>query len=293
MILIAGCGFLGQYLLKELLSKIDDSILCTYCTNKPQLKYDVNKRVIFTKCDMTSKNDLLKLKRLCTGEKLTVFYFAAIHNIDAVYYHPKEAKKVNIEALERFLKTVHNIEKLYFASTDCVYGESKSGQTPFKETDVCEPINEYGRQKLEAESLVLKAGFNVFRFSLLYGASLSEKQNFYDKTSWSLQKGVSVEMVEGLARNAITYKKAAESTVKLALEREDIPQILNIAGDKLLTKYDLGLCIAADCCVTSDLVKPINESEGQKFFAERRASVISIDNSLLKDYLYNTCDMEK
>ena len=286
MILIVGCGFLGQYVLKELLQKTDETILCTYRAEKPKLKFNIDdKRVRFAKCDVTSKVDLQALGVLCGGEKVTVFYFAAYHNIDAVYHHPNEAKKVNVDALKNFCATVKNMDALYFASTDCVYGESKPEHELFKETDKCNPINEYGKQKLEAESLVLKAGFNVFRFSLLYGASLSEKQNFYDKTFLHLKRGESVEMITGLSRNAITYKKAAKIIVKLVLEREDIPQIMNIAGDKLLTKYELGLRIAADAGAAPELIKPISKTEGQKFFAEKRASVIALDNALLNSNL--------
>ena len=282
MILIVGCGFLGQYVLKKLLKKTDETILCTYRAEKPKLKFNIDdKRVRFTKCDVTSKVDLQALCTLCAGERLTVFYFAAYHNIDAVYRHPLDAKKVNADALNSFLKTVKNIEKLYFASTDCVYGESKPGQAPFKETDECAPVNEYGRQKKEAENIVLKNGFNVFRFSLLYGASLCEKQNFYDKTFLSLKKGESVEMIEGLARNALTYEQAAQIIVKLATGCKIIPQILNIAGDKLLTKYELGLRIAADAGAAPELIKPISEAEGKKFFAEKRANIISLDISKL------------
>lgn len=285
MVLIVGCGFLGQYILKELLQKTDETILCTYHTEKPKLKFNIDKRVHFVKCDVTSEADLRVLSTLCGGEELTVFYFAAFHNIDAVYRHPNEAKKVNVDALKNFCATVKNMDALYFASTDCVYGESKPEHELFKETDKCNPINEYGRQKLEAESIVLKAGFNIFRFSLLYGASLSEKQNFYDKTFLDLKRGESVEMIDGLARNAITYKKAAEIIVKLVLEREDFPQTMNIAGDKILTKYELGLRIAADVGAAPELIKPISEAEGQKFFTDKRASVIALDNALLNSNL--------
>ena len=231
MILIVGCGFLGQYVLKELLSKTEERIICTYHSEKPVLKFETPKSVVFTKCDVTDENDLLKLNELCSEEEKTVFYFAASHNIDFVFKNPDEARKVNIEGLKQFLKTVKNIKSLYYASTDCVYGESKSGQAPFKETDKCCPINEYGRQKLEAESIVLDNGFNVFRFSLLYGASLSQKQTFYNKTVVSLKSGKNIEMIDGLSRNALTYRSAGDMIVKLALMNENIPRVLNIFED--------------------------------------------------------------
>ena len=282
MILIVGCGFFGQYVLREILPKTDERIVCTYHSDKPALKFEPPDNVIFKKCDVTNEKDLFKLNEYCADEVKTVFYFAASHNIDFVFKKPDKARKVNIDGLNLFLETVKGIKSFFFASTDCVYGESKPGQAPFKETDKCEPINEYGRQKLEAENLVLKADFNVFRFSLLYGTSLCKKQSFYDKTFSKLKKGESVEMIYGLSRNALTYKQAAQMIVKLATDCKNIPQILNVAGDKLITKYDLGLRIAADAGAAPALVKPISEVEGQKFFAEKRAGAIRMENSLLK-----------
>lgn len=282
MILIIGCGFLGQYVLKELLTKTNEHILCTYHTAKPKLHFKIDKRVQFAKCDVANEADLQALGSLCAGETLTVFYFAAYHNMDAVYHHPQQAQTVNVKALNLFLKTVKNIDKLYFSSTDCVYGESREGQAPFRESDTPAPINEYGRQKALAEKIFLENGYDVFRFSLLYGASLCEKQTFYDKTFSALKKGESVEMIQGLARNALPYEKAAQTVVKLAFACAQIPQILNICGDALLTKYDLGLRIAAAAGASRELVKPITEAEGQKFFAEKRASSIALDNGLLK-----------
>ena len=89
-------------------------------------------------------------------------------------------------------------------------------------------------------------------------------------------------MILGLSRNALAYCSAAEIIVQLTLTKENIPKILNIAGDKALTKYQLGLMIAADIRVPSSLVRPITQEEAQKFFLEQRASAILLDNSLLK-----------
>ena len=168
MIIIVGCGFLGQYVLKEIISNTNQKIVCTYHSDKPALKFETPDNVIFKKCDVTYEKDLAQLNALCPGEEKTIFYFAASQNLDFVFKNSVEARSVNIEGLNNFFKTVKGIKSFFFASTDCVYGESKPRQAPFKETDKCEPINEYGRQKLEAESIVLKNGFSVFRFSLLY-----------------------------------------------------------------------------------------------------------------------------
>ena len=285
MYLIIGCGFLGQYVLKELLSKTQDKIICTYCTAPPRLCFETGKNVSFTRCDVTSKADLSALREKCNERSLSVFYFAAYHNIDAVFRNPEAAHRVNVEGLRTFLEVFNCVEALYYASTDCVYGESKEAECFFCETDDCVPINEYGKQKLEAEQLVIERGFHVLRFSLLFGPSLSAKKTFYDSISEALRNGENVEMIDGLARNAIPYEKAAELTVRLALSKVPVPCVLNVCGDSLLTKYALGCKIAEAAGVTSALVKKISATEGRKFFVDKRASTIRLDNALLKEIL--------
>ncbi|MBR2589638.1 MAG: sugar nucleotide-binding protein [Clostridia bacterium] len=282
MILIFGCGILGQYLLKEVLQNTDEQVLCTYHTQKPQLSCTAGDRVCFQKCDVTSEADLQALSALCAGDRLRVFYCTAYHNIDAVYAHPQQAQKVNVEGLARFLEIVKNIEALYFISTDCVYGESRPDSKPFRETAACAPINAYGRQKLAAEQLVLNRGYHVLRCSLLYGASLDDnRKTFYDKTFAALKAGERVEMIDGLARCALTYSEAAHIIMRLVTEKKELPPVLNICGDSLITKYELGLRIAAAAGASPAQVVKISKEEGNKFFQDKRADVIALDSALL------------
>ncbi|MBE6818396.1 MAG: NAD-dependent epimerase/dehydratase family protein [Ruminococcaceae bacterium] len=282
MILIIGCGFLGQYLLKEICQSNDAQVLCTYHSQLPQLSFAAGERVRFVRCDVANTADLQALAAMCRGEALTVFYLAAFHNIDAVLENPAAARKVNVDGLQCFFETVKNIRNLYFSSTDCVYGESKPGEMPFCETDTCSPINEYGRQKLAAEKVVLAHGGYVFRLSLLYGASLCENTTFYDKTLAALQAGESVEMIDGIARNALPYSEAAKQVVTLAFEKKELPPILNVCGDRLMTKYELGLRIAEEAGASPSQVIKISPQEGKKFFKEKRADCIAMSNALLK-----------
>ena len=285
MFLIIGCGFLGQYVLKELLSKTEEPVICTYHRAMPRLTFETGERVRFQKCDVTCPSDLTELRLLCGNAPLKVFYLAAYHNIDAVYRNPEAAHKVNVEGLSAFLEAFDEIESLFFASSDCVYGESQAGQPAFRETDACLPINAYGRQKLQAESFVLAKGFYVLRFSLLYGPSLCERKTFYDLTLQALQKGESVEMIDGLARNAIPYQKAAEYCVKLALWKVPLPAVINVSGDCLMTKFELGAFIAKENGIDMNIIQRITMEEGKKFFLDKRASVIALDNFILNSIL--------
>lgn len=283
MILIVGCGNLGNYLIRHIRSKTDEQILATVRNTEKVISFD---NVEYIKCDITVDADLQKLKAKIGDNKIKVFYLAASHNVDYVYNHPKEAGNVNIAGLQHFFDEVTSIDGLFYASSDCVYGENNSSESAFTESAELHPINEYGRQKTEAEKLVLKYGFNVVRFSLLFGPSLSEKKNFFDKICEDLLSGKSVEMIDGMERQVISYADAARYMYELSvLDASEIPPVINICGDEHYSKYDMGCVLARKLGVPESLVQPVSEEQGSRFFSDKRASYISLDNSLLKSLL--------
>lgn len=283
MILIVGCGFLGNHLVKYICSQTDEPVLATVRSFENLLSYD---NVEYIECDITVKSDLTKLKEKLSSKSVKVFYFAASHNIDYVYKNPSDARKVNVEGLENFLNLNINIEKLFFASTDCVYGESKFDKTKFSESSVVSPINEYGRQKAEAEEIVIKHGFTVLRFPLLLGPSLTTKQHFYDRICKDLKNNNPIEMIDGMKRSVISYSDAAKFMFLLSCcDENSIPNIINVCGDEIYSKYDIGCILARKTGASVSLVKKISEEQGRSFFLDKRASDIVMDNTLLKSLL--------
>lgn len=283
MILIIGCGFLGNYLIKHIREKSDEPILATAGNLDNLICYD---NVEYLKCDVTDEEDLKNLRNKIAGNPVKVFYFAASHNIDYVYENPVDARKVNVDGLESFLSTITSIDSLFFASTDCVYGESRLPEEVFTEKTPVNPINEYGRQKLVAEELVLRHGFTVLRFSLLLGPSLTDKKNFYDKLCMDLLNSNEIEMIDGMKRQVISYADAARFMFELSnIDSEMLPDIINVCGDKFYSKYDIGCVLAEKNKLSTSLVKKISEEQGKSFFLDKRASCIHMDNSLLKSLL--------
>ena len=277
MILIVGCGFLGSYLLEYILKHTNEKIAVTTCkSGKTALEGNYE----YIKCDVTDRNDLALLSEKCKGEKLTVFYFAACHNVDYVYEHPEEAEKINVTALESFFDIMPEIEKFFFASTDCVYGEGEK----LSESSALNPVNEYGRQKMKAEKIVLLKGFTVLRYPFMLGPSLTGKHHFYDWVCSKLRTGETVEMIDGMWRSVISYSQAAEMTFRLSL-LENPPQIINVCSDKAVSKYETACILSEKINAEKSNVKKISEKDGEKFFRDRRASCSVMDNSLLKALL--------
>ena len=283
MYLIIGAnGFLGSYLIKNILEKTNDKILATdlsICEN--------NSRLTWEKCDITNINDLQKIKNITQNEEnLKVIFLAAYHKPDLVLQNPKIAWNVNVVALANFLYIMNNIKIMYYPSTEVVYGQGIDGYK-FKEDDKLNPANKYGELKTIAERMVNVAGFNVVRFPVLMGPSLvPNKKHFYDEIIEKLQNGEKIEMFKDQFRSMIDFDTASKVVIDL-IETPEAQQykILNIAGDEKLSKYELAIRIADKYNLNKNNIIGISMDTDNKIFTAKRAKETILDNSLVKKVL--------
>ncbi len=282
-IVVGANGFLGSYVLNNLVRNTDGRIIATYHGKKENLFAD---RVEWVKLDVTDKDDINKLADLAGDiSDCNIFYFAACHNLDLVKREPEFARNINITALSNFLEAFRDAERFYFSSTDCVYGENTEDFLSFKESDATSPVSEYGRQKLEAEKLVVNCGFNVVRLPFMVGPSILEnKEHFYDNIVKKTLMGEDFTLADGLWRSALDYESVADILLKLS-ETDNVPQILNLCGDDSLSKYDVGFMIAKKHNLPLNRIIKTPEAEIMKLFYETRTSSTAMDNSLLKSVL--------
>lgn len=285
MYLVVGAsGFVGSYAMREILEKTTEKILAIDCDIVG--KYNTE-RIQWLACDITAHDDLLKLKnKISEGEAVKAIYLAAYHHPDLVLANPHLAWDINITALSDFLNTVENIKCLFYSSTEMVYKPGERG-TFFKEDAEKSPINAYGRHKIIAEQLVIGYGYNVVRFPFMIGPSiLPGKKHFYDMIVETIQRGKTIEMFEDNYKTALDFKTAVATLVDLVEKYSDsMPQILNIAGDEVLSKYDIGLKIADKYGCSRNLIIPISMKEDTKIFTEKRADCTLLDNAAVKNVL--------
>lgn len=120
----------------------------------------------------------------------------------------------------------------------------------------------------------------------MFGPSLSNSNSFYDNVCHKLKNAQHVEMIDGMERNAVSFNRASDLLLQLScLEKDKIPQIVNICSDNTYKKYDIGIQIAKDIGADNKLIKKISEQDGKKFFIDNRASSIIMDNKLIKQTL--------
>lgn len=96
-----------------------------------------------------------------------VVHCAGVVDVDACARDPETAWRVNVEGTANVARFTS--AKVVFMSTDYVFGGASAS---FAEDDPPDPINVYGRQKLEAERRLLETdpAHLVLRLPMLYGA---------------------------------------------------------------------------------------------------------------------------
>lgn len=285
MYLVVGAnGFLGSYVLKNILEKTEDSVIAV-ARNIDNVTN--NQRIKWVSCDISEREQVdALLKETEDFSSVKVIFLAAYHNPDLVEKNPELAWNINVTSLAYFLNKMNNVESFFYPSTDSVYGNSIDGYH-FKESDGLNPVNTYGKQKCAAESIVLWHGNNVVRFPFLISPSLSPvKKHFYDVIKEHLEGGQSIEMFVDSFRSSMSFDTAASILIDL-VEKHDanMPQVINICGDDDLSKYDIGLMMADMMQVDRNLIVPVETVASNGIFEAQRATSTLMDNSLLKEVL--------
>lgn len=157
ILITGGAGFIGSNLADELLKCGHEvNILDSLVTGK---KENNNKKAKFFEGDIRDEDDVGSAIHGCTA----VFHLAALtdardegdHNYNVNYLGAKNVFDIAKE----------NNAKIIFASSAAVYGDN---QGPCKEDGKCEPIGDYGKNKLRAEKAAGEGAF-VARMFNVYG----------------------------------------------------------------------------------------------------------------------------
>jgi len=281
MYLIIGAhGFLGSYLVRRIRKSSEEKVLAV-SRRIPDVQ---DPDVLWVRCDIAQEKDVAALRHRTEGEHLKIIFLAAYHDPDLILQNPAEAWNINITALAMFLGYFNKFECFYYSSTEVVYGASHGKAVA--EDSPRSPVSRYGQLKALAEDIVLAAGGNIVRFPVLMGPSLlSDKKHFYDHIVEALEKGIPVSMFTDQRRSMLDFETAAACLVEL-MEKKGArsARVVNIAGDEVLSKYDIGLMIAKKHGFPSSFILPASMDAGG-VFSEKRAKETILDNALLKKLL--------
>jgi dTDP-4-dehydrorhamnose reductase len=173
-----------------------------------------------------------------------VILAAAATNVAWCEENPEEARAINVVGTRIVCEEADAIgARLTFISTDYVFG-GEAG--PYSTSATPSPLNVYGRQKLEAEELVLSWPHNiVVRTCQVFGPD-PRRRNFVLSVVDRIRAAGRVEASPSLFGTP-TYGPSLVSALLARLSTGDPEQLIHVAGDTYLSRFELA-SLAAQAC---------------------------------------------
>jgi len=255
---IGGSGLLGSKVLKESIMEFD--AIGTYNSHPFSMK-NVNVKQL----DIRNEKEVEIFIRDRSPDCIVLT--AALTNVDQCELNKKEAFEVNVKGPTNVAKAAEMVgAKLIYISTDYVFDGTKG---LYSENDAPNPINYYGKTKLEGELGVRKncKDYVICRLSSLYGwNTLTKKQNF---ATWVIEKLRNKEEVT-LFTDQYTTPTFADNAARAILEicRAYKKGAYHLASPECINRFEFGKKLANIFKLDESLIKPIT-SENLNLPAKR------------------------
>jgi dTDP-4-dehydrorhamnose reductase len=203
-----------------------------------------------------------------------IFHLAAQANANACEQNPTAAWAINVEATASLANYAadRSIPFLY-TSTDMVFDGKKAPYAPDAPT---EPINTYGRQKVEAERLVLAAypQATIARLPLMYGV-FSQEGNFLAQWHGQLLANQPIKAFTDEFRTCVFGGDAALGLWLLL--HQGVSGIWHLGGQERLSRYEFAKMLAEVIGADPQLVQAIRQAELP--MAANRPADVSLESS--------------
>ena len=151
-VVTGGAGFVGSHLVQLLVEEgYEVTVIDNLQKGKKENLASVINKIKFQKMDIQDYESMRKILKNVDG----VFHQAALTVVQDSFTRPEEYFDVNVHGTENIFKLANeNKFKVVYASSSSVYGHKL--ETPITEDAERNPINPYGKTKLEAEYIVEK-----------------------------------------------------------------------------------------------------------------------------------------
>ncbi len=189
--------------------------------------------------DITDKNMVDKF--FSSNKPKNAVLCASFPDVDLCDALPEKARKINVEGTKNVADACKkNNARLAFISTDYVFDGEKGN---YSETDKPNPIQVYGKTKLEAEKAVLQNSKNlVMRVSSLYGKSRVEKKTFEQHIIQSLSHEKTVKAAVDQTTCPTLIDDVALAIFLLWEKNES--GLFHATGSEAITRFDFALKVA-------------------------------------------------
>ena len=280
-VLITGAnGFLGHYLVSLLLQKGYEVIATGKGNNR--LPFSNSEKFVYTEMDFTNPfvvNDIFD-----THKPEIVVHAGAVSKPDECELNRKEALRINTEGTVTMLSNAAKHKCFFiFISTDFVF-DGEAGM--YTEVDSPNPVNFYGKTKLEAEEAVKRYDFDwaIVRTVLVYGKAMAGRSNILTIVKEKLEKGEAYSVVDDQVRTP-TYVEDLAAGIIAIMEKRACG-IYHLSGINILTPYEMACKTADFLGLDKSLIKRVTaESFSQP--AKRPARTGFIIDKAIRELAYS------
>ena len=185
-----------------------------------------------------------------------VVNLAAMTSVDLCEKNPELAYSINIGGVDNLVNAFRG--PIIHVSTDYVF-DGESG--PYKEEDTTNPLNVYGRSKLESEKLLLDQSEDslVIRSNVLYDYSSKSRASFLNWVVESLNQEKEISVVEDQWNNP-TWTGSLAVVIDRAIDTQ-VTGLVHWGDGDLVSRFDFANKIADVFNLKKSLIKPILTSE--------------------------------
>jgi dTDP-4-dehydrorhamnose reductase len=176
---------------------------------------------------------------------------AAERRPDVCENDPVLTRALNVDGLRFIASAAQNIGSWILSiSTDYVFDGT---QAPYQPDDTPNPLNAYGRSKLEGEQALLESGARscVLRLPLLYGPVVDWGESAVTSLAPAIvesARGVVPAVMDAWATRYPTFTPDVAVVIRQLLERHEIGAsitgVMHWSGDEPMTKFDIAQRIA-------------------------------------------------
>ncbi len=279
LLIIGGSGLLGSTLTNY--TKLTYDVHITYNKNFP-----TNPSVNSTCLDLL--DDRTKIINLIKSLKPdTVIHTAAHPSVDICETNHKIADTLHVDVTQDIVNICNSIDsKLIYISTDAVFGGKLNKL--YTENDEPNPINYYGKTKLEAEKVILNVSRNVvLRTSVIYG--WHDRSRF---TNWILEYLKEKKPVDPFSDQYGTptlVDDLAKSIIKII--RQEISGLYHATGKTCINRYEFALKLADKFGYDKNLIKSVTST--QKKQDAPRPNATCLNSKKLENLInYQFCNIE-
>lgn len=165
-----------------------------------------------------------------------IIHTAAITDLTLCERMPKLAEQVHINASATLAKLLKKGGRFFYISTDSVFDGARGN---YFENDLPNPLNVYASTKLKGERAVaeINAGTTTIVRTNIYGIHTPLKNSLAEWAFDQWRSGKKITGFSDLIFNAV-YTGQLSQCIKFMIDQDVEIPVVNIAGDKPISKYD-------------------------------------------------------